>query len=192
MKPTNMEDELEFLMDSLAEDLDKVSGHLDKAMLKIRAGRANPSMLEGVMVEYYGNMTQLSQMANVNTPDARTLFIQPFDKSSIQDIEKAILTSNLGFNPMNNGDAVIINIPPLTEERRRELVKMAKVEGEDAKISVRSARKVSMDEVKRLEKDGLSEDRRKDVEKEVQTRIDTMVTQIDTKVSTKEVDIMKV
>mgnify|MGYP000262062231 CR=1 FL=1 len=115
-----MEDELEFLIDSLMEDLDKVSGHLDKSLLKIRAGRANPSMLEGVMVQYYGTMTQLSQMTNINTPDARTLFIQPFDKSSIQDIEKAILKSNLGFNPMNNGDAVIINIPPLTEERRHE------------------------------------------------------------------------
>ena len=145
-----MEDELEFLIDSLMEDLDKVSGHLDKSLLKIRAGRANPSMLEGVMVQYYGTMTQLSQMTNINTPDARTLFIQPFDKSSIQDIEKAILKSNLGFNPMNNGDAVIINIPPLTEERRHELVKMAKVEAEEAKISLRSARKVSMDEVKRF------------------------------------------
>ena len=187
-----MEDELEFLIDSLMEDLDKVSGHLDKSLLKIRAGRANPSMLEGVMVQYYGTMTQLSQMTNINTPDARTLFIQPFDKSSIQDIEKAILKSNLGFNPMNNGDAVIINIPPLTEERRHELVKMAKVEGEDAKISLRSARKVSMDEVKRLEKDGLSEDRRKDVEIAIQSRIDTMVTQLESKVATKEIDIMKV
>ncbi len=187
-----MEDELEFLIDSLMEDLDKLSGHLDKSLLKIRAGRANPSMLEGVMVQYYGTMTQLSQMTNINTPDARTLFIQPFDKSSIQDIEKAILKSNLGFNPMNNGDAVIINIPPLTEERRHELVKMAKVEAEEAKISLRSARKVSMDEVKRLEKDGLSEDRRKDVEIAIQSRIDTMVTQLEAKVAAKEVDIMKV
>ena len=187
-----MEEEIEFLLESLKEDMDKPLSHLDKALLKLRAGRANPSMLEGVSVDYYGSMVKLTQVANINTPDARTLFIQPFEKTMIQGIEKAILHANLGFNPMNNGDMVIINIPPLTEDRRRELVRMAKAEGEDAKVGIRAVRKTGMDEAKRLEKDGLSEDMRKGVEEDVQKLVDQAIATIDAKVAAKEEDIMKV
>lgn len=187
-----MEEEIEFLLESLKEDIDHSIEHLDKALLKIRAGRATPTMLDGVTVEYYGAQTKLNQMANINTPDARTLFVQPFDKTSIPDIEKAILIANLGFTPMNNGEAVIINIPPLTEERRRDLVRMSKSEGEDTKVSVRSARKTAMDEAKRLEKDGLSEDLRKDLEIDIQKMIDDSVASIDHRVEVKEGEIMTV
>jgi ribosome recycling factor len=187
-----MEEEIEFLLESLKEDMDKPLSHLDKALLKLRAGRANPAMLEGVSLEYYGSMVKLTQVANINTPDARTLFIQPFEKTMIQAIEKAILHSNLGFNPQNNGEMVIINIPPLTEDRRRDLVKMAKAEGEDAKVGIRAIRKTGMDEAKRLEKDGLSEDIRKSLEDDVQKMVDQAIATIDAKVSAKEEDIMKV
>ena len=187
-----MEEEIEFLIETLKEEIHNSLAHLDKALLKIRAGRATPTMLEGVMVDYYGAQTKLNQMANINTPDARTLFVQPFDKTSIPDIEKAILIANLGFTPMNNGEAVIINIPPLTEERRRDLVRMSKAEGEDAKVSVRSARKHGMDEAKRLEKEGLSEDLRKDLEIDIQKIIDDSVASIDQRVETKEGEIMTV
>jgi ribosome recycling factor len=187
-----MEEEIEFLLESLKEDMEKPLSHLDKALLKLRAGRANPSMLEGVSLEYYGSMVKLTQVANINTPDARTLFIQPFEKTMIQAIEKAILHANLGFNPQNNGEMVIINIPPLTEDRRRDLVRMAKAEGEDAKVGIRAIRKTGMDEAKRLEKDGLSEDMRKGVEDDVQKLVDQAIASIDAKVAAKEDDIMKV
>ena len=187
-----MEEEIEFLLESLKEDMDKPLSHLDKALLKLRAGRANPAMLEGVSLEYYGSMVKLTQVANINTPDARTLFIQPFEKTMIQGIEKAILHSNLGFNPQNNGEMVIINIPPLTEDRRRDLVRMAKAEGEDAKVGIRAVRKSGMDEAKRMEKDGLSEDMRKGLEDDVQKMVDQAIATIDAKVSAKEEDIMKV
>ncbi|MDG1252518.1 MAG: ribosome recycling factor [Schleiferiaceae bacterium] len=187
-----MEEEIEFLLDSVKEDMDKPMSHLDKALLKLRAGRANPSMLEGLTVEYYGSLVKLSQVANINTPDARTLFVQPFEKSMISPIEKAILNGNLGFNPQNNGDMVIINIPPLTEDRRRELVRMAKAEGEDAKVGIRAIRKSGMDQAKRLEKDGLSEDGRKSLEEDIQKIVEQYSASVDAKVSTKEDEIMKV
>jgi len=187
-----MEEEIEFLLESLKEDMDKPLSHLDKALLKLRVGRANPAMREGVSLEYYGSMVKLTQVANINTPDARTLFIQPFEKTMIQGIEKAILHSNLGFNPQNNGEMVIINIPPLTEDRRRDLVRMAKAEGEDAKVGIRAIRKSGMDEAKRMEKDGLSEDMRKGLEDDVQKMVDQAIATIDAKVAAKEEDIMKV
>jgi len=187
-----MEEEIEFLLESLKEDMDKPLSHLDKALLKLRAGRANPAMLEGVSLEYYGSMVKLTQVANINTPDARTLFIQPFEKTMIQGIEKAILHSNLGLNPQNNGEMVIINIPPLTEDRRRDLVRLAKAEGEDAKVGIRAIRKSGMDEAKRMEKDGLSEDMRKGLEDDVQKMVDQAIATIDAKVAAKEEDIMKV
>ncbi|HAB31819.1 MAG TPA: ribosome recycling factor [Cryomorphaceae bacterium] len=187
-----MEEEIEFLLDSLVEDMEKPASHLDKALLKLRAGRANPSMLEGVAVEYYGSVVKLTQVANINTPDARTLFVQPFEKGMIGPIEKAILNGNLGFNPQNNGEMIIINIPPLTEDRRRELVRMAKAEGEDAKVGIRAIRKNGMDEAKRLEKDGLSEDSRKAFEDDVQKMVDKYIAIVDSKVATKEDEIMKV
>jgi ribosome recycling factor len=187
-----MEDDIQLIKDSVVEDMNKAISHLEKALLKIRAGRANPAMLEGVRVDYYGAMTPLSQVANINTPDARTLLVQPWEKKLIPDIERAIINGNLGFNPMNNGDAIIINIPPLTEERRRGLVKMAKEEGEDAKVSIRAARKDGMDETKRLEKDGLPEDTAKDLEKQIQDMTNAYVAKIEAHITEKEAEIMTV
>ena len=123
-----MEEEIEILLMALEEDMGKTVSFLDKALLKLRAGRANPSMLEGVNIEYYGSVVKLSQVANISTPDARTIFVQPFEKQMIEEVEKAILNANIGLNPQNNGEIVILNIPPLTEERRKELVRMAKSE----------------------------------------------------------------
>jgi ribosome recycling factor len=161
-------------------------------MVKIRAGRANPSMLEGVMVEYYGAPTPLSQVSNVNTPDARTISIQPWEKQLITEIEKAIMNAGLGFNPMNNGESVIISVPPLTEERRRDLAKLAKGESENAKVGVRAARKSAMDELKKLGNDGLSEDLRKDLEADIQKMTDDYITKCDALFTKKEKDIMTV
>src|SRR5688572_25814214 len=132
-----MNEEINFILDTTKESMDDAISHLEKAFIKIRAGKASPIMLSSVMVDYYGSQTPLSQVANINTPDARTLAVQPWEKNMLQEIEKSIMNSNLGFNPMNNGDFIIINVPPLTEERRRDLVKQAKAEAEDAKISVR-------------------------------------------------------
>ncbi|CAI8274901.1 MAG: Ribosome-recycling factor [Owenweeksia sp. TMED14] len=187
-----MEEEVEILLLTLEEDMDKPIYFLDKALLKLRAGRANPSMLEGVNIDYYGSVVKLSQVANISTPDARTIFVQPFEKQMITDIEKAILKCNLGLNPQNNGEIVILNIPPLTEERRRELVRVSKAEGEDAKVGIRSIRKIAMDEAKRMEKDGLSEDNRKTLEEDIQKVVESFNSTIDKKVSLKESDIMKV
>tara|TARA_B100000780_G_scaffold278685_1_gene253170 strand:+ start:8597 stop:9160 length:564 start_codon:yes stop_codon:yes gene_type:complete len=187
-----MEEEVEILLLTLEEDMDKPISFLDKALLKLRAGRANPSMLEGVNIDYYGSVVKLSQVANISTPDARTIFVQPFEKQMITDIEKAILKCNLGLNPQNNGEIVILNIPPLTEERRRELVRVSKAEGEDAKVGIRSIRKIAMDEAKRMEKDGLSEDNRKTLEEDIQKVVESFNSTIDKKVSLKESDIMKV
>jgi len=146
-------------------------------------------MLNGVMVEYYGNLTPLNQVANINTPDSMTISIQPFEKSLIQEIEKGIMSANLGFNPMNNGESVIINVPPLTEERRRELAKQAKAEGEDAKVRVRNERKSANNDLKNLD---LSEDLKKNLELDIQEMTDKHIQKIDQIFSNKEAEIMKV
>ena len=184
-----MED-IDLIISEAGDSMKKSLQHLDKELLKIRAGRANPAMLEGVMVEYYGSMSPLSQVSNVSTPDARTLSVQPWEKALIPEIEKAIMNANLGFNPQNNGEVVIINIPPLTEDRRRELVKRAKAEGEEAKVSIRSARKDANDMLKDL--DGISEDLVKDAEERVQALTDKNVTKVDSAIEVKEAEIMKV
>ncbi|WP_421751835.1 ribosome recycling factor [Croceimicrobium sp.] len=184
-----MED-IDLIISEAGDSMKKSLQHLDKELLKIRAGRANPAMLEGVMVEYYGSMSPLSQVSNVSTPDARTLSVQPWEKALIPEIEKAIMNANLGFNPQNNGEVVIINIPPLTEDRRRELVKRAKAEGEEAKVSIRSARKDANDMLKDL--DGISEDLIKDAEERVQALTNKNVTKVDSAIEVKEAEIMKV
>lgn len=183
-------EEIEIIIDSAKDQMDHSIEHLEKQLVKIRAGRANPSMLEGVMVEYYGSMTPLNQVANVGTPDSRTLSIQPWEKAMIAEIEKAILNSDLGLNPQNNGEMVIINIPPLTEERRKDLVKRARKEGEEARISIRSARKDANDEIRKL--DGISEDFIKDGEEEVQQLTDKYTKKVDVILDKKEADIMHV
>lgn len=170
----------------------KAVSHLEDELLKIRAGKASPAMLEGVKVDYYGSLTPLNQVANVNTPDARTISVQPWEKKMLETIEKAIMNANLGLNPQNNGELIMINVPPLTEERRKDLVKRAKAEGEHAKVSVRTARKDANDEIKKLEKDGLSEDLAKDAEAEVQSLTDSYNTRIENEVGRKEKDIMTI
>ncbi|MET1169779.1 MAG: ribosome recycling factor [Flavobacteriales bacterium] len=187
-----MQEDIDFLFDATKEDMDKALSHMEKALVKIRAGRANPSMLQGVMVEYYGSPTPLQQVSNVNTPDARTISIQPWEKTLIPDIEIAIQNAGLGFNPMNNGESVIISVPPLTEERRRELAKLAKAESESAKVGVRAARKTAMDELKKLGNDGLSEDLQKDYENDIQKMTDEYNAKCDAMYAKKEQDIMTV
>lgn len=183
-------EEIDLIFNEAGDSMKKALHHLDKELLKIRAGRANPAMLEGVMVEYYGSMSPLSQVANISVPDARTLSVQPWEKSLIPEIEKAIMNANLGLNPQNNGEMVIINIPPLTEERRRELVKRAKAEGEEAKVSIRSARKDANDMLKDL--DGISEDLVKDAEDRVQNLTNKYVSRVDEAIEVKEKEIMTV
>lgn len=187
-----MQEDIDFLFDATKEDMDKALSHMEKALVKIRAGRANPSMLQGVMVEYYGSPTPLQQVSNVNTPDARTISIQPWEKTLIPDIEIAIQNAGLGFNPMNNGESVIISVPPLTEERRRELAKLAKAESESAKVGVRAARKTAMDELKKFGNDGLSEDLQKDYENDIQKMTDEYNAKCDAMYAKKEQDIMTV
>ncbi|WP_339652996.1 ribosome recycling factor [uncultured Salegentibacter sp.] len=184
-----MEDEIEFIIDTAKENMDKAIEHLKKQLQNIRAGKANPAMLGSVMVEYYGAQTPLQQVANVNTPDARTISIQPFEKSLIKDIEKGIMQANLGFNPMNNGESVIINVPPLTEERRKQLTKQAKAEAEDAKIGVRNDRKSANNELKKLD---ISEDLLRDAENEVQELTDAHISRIDSILENKEKEIMTI
>ena len=184
-----MDEELDFVIDSTKEAMDNAIVHLEKQLLNIRAGKASPAMLGSVRVDYYGSQTPLNQVANINTPDARTLSIQPFEKSMIQAIEKGIMQANLGFNPMNNGDSVIINVPPLTEERRKELVKQAKAEAEETKIGVRNDRKNANQDIKKLD---LSEDLQKEAEKEVQELTDAHIEKIDKMLIVKEKEIMTV
>lgn len=184
-----MNEEVTFILDSTTESMDGAMSHLEKAFIKIRAGKASPVMLSTVMVEYYGSPTPLSQVSNINTPDARTISVQPWEKNILQDIETAIMNANIGFNPMNNGEMIIINVPPLTEERRRELVKQAKVEAEDAKVSIRSARQEANKELKKLD---ISEDLLANAEVDVQTLTDKYITKVDSIFEVKEAEIMKV
>lgn len=184
-----MNEDIKFILEATKENMVNAMLHLEKELVKIRAGKANPSMLSSVMVEYYGNMTPLAQMSNINTPDGRTLSVQPWEKQMIPQIETAILNSNLGFNPMNNGEMVIINVPPLTEERRIQLVKQAKAEAEDAKVSIRSARQEANKEVKALE---VSEDLEKNAEIDIQELTDEFSRKVEQILEVKEAEIMKV
>lgn len=187
-----MEEEIDLILQTTKESMDGSLAHLNKELTKIRAGKANPSMLDGVMVEYYGAQTSLSQVANVGTLDARTITVQPWEKATLEPIERAIINSNLGLNPQNNGEMIIINIPQLTEERRLALVKQAKAEVEDARVGIRNARREANDEVKSMQKDGLSEDRAKSVEEEIQKITDEYNARADKILDAKEADIMKV
>ena len=183
-------EELELIVDVVKQEMDAAIKHLDHAFQKIRAGRASTAMVQDVMVEYYGAPTPLNQVANVMVPDAMTISIQPWDRTAIGAIEKAIINSNLGFAPMNNGENIILNVPPLTEERRRELAKTAKTETEASKITVRNARQDGMKELKKL--DGVSEDLIKGVEARIQDLTDQYVKACDEHLKVKEAEIMKV
>ena len=185
-----MNEEIDFILDSAKELMVNALKHLEKQFVNIRAGKASPSMLGRVMVDYYGSQTPLAQVANVNTPDGRTITVQPWEKSMLQEIERSIMIANLGFNPMNNGETIIINVPPLTEERRRELAKQAKSEVEDAKISIRAARKDANSEIKNVE--DASEDIKKNAEMDVQELTDTHVKKADNLYAVKEQEILKI
>ncbi|MES2545608.1 MAG: ribosome recycling factor [Bacteroidota bacterium] len=187
-----MTEEIEFILDSTKESMNGSIAHLEKEFLNIRAGKASPAMLGSVFVDYYGSQTPLSQVANMNVPDARTITIQPFEKKMLQTIEKAIMVANIGFNPMNNGDIIIISVPPLTEDRRRDLAKQAKAEAEDAKIGIRNVRKDANNEIKKLEKEGTSEDICKSAEDEVQNLTNSFIKKVDELLVIKDAEIMKV
>jgi ribosome recycling factor len=183
---------IELVLSSSREMMDKAISHLESELGRIRTGKANPAMLDSVMVDYYGSMTPLNQIANVNTPDARTIVVQPWEKSRLADIERAIINSNLGLNPQNDGEIIRINVPPLTEERRKEMVKMAKNEAEHCKVSIRNARKTANENIKKLQKDGLAEDLAKDAETTVQNLTKDFETKVDEHVVKKEKEIMTV
>jgi ribosome recycling factor len=187
-----MNEEVQLYLDEAKETMDKALAHLNYELSKVRAGKASTSMLEGVMVEYYGAPTPLSQVANVNTPDARTIIIQPWEKSVISAIERGIINANIGLAPTNDGIIIRLTVPPLTEERRRELVKKTKGEGENAKIAIRNIRRDVNGGIKDLQKDGLPEDMAKDAEAKVQTMTDKYIAKVDEILVEKEKDIMTV
>jgi ribosome recycling factor len=184
-----MKEEVEFLVNSAKEQMENAIVHLKKELSNIRAGKASPVMLRSVVVDYYGAQTPLSQISNINTPDSRTITIQPWEKNMLHEIEKAIMVANIGFNPMNNGESIIINVPVLTEERRKELVKQAKSEAEYDKVSVRNARKDANNELKNLE---ISEDMRHNAEDDIQNLTDENIKNIDEMFAIKEKEIMTI
>lgn len=183
-------EELDVIVNMVKQEMDAAMKHLEHAFQKIRAGRASTAMVQDVMVEYYGVLTPLNQVANVMVPDAMTISVQPWDKTAIGPIEKAIINSNLGFAPSNNGENIILNVPPLTEERRRELAKQAKAEAEATKITVRTARQDGMKELRKL--DGISEDIIKDEEAKIQEITDRYIKMVDDHFKVKEGEIMKI
>lgn len=185
-------EEIDFILEEAQESMDKAITFLSSELQKIRAGKASPDMLSSVSVEYYGSMTPLAQVSSVNTPDARTLVIKPFEKSILQEIERAIMNSDLGLNPQNDGDIIRISVPALTEERRKDLVKKSKSECENGRVTLRSVRKDMNDELKKLLKDGAPEDAIKSAEDEVQKITDSYNKKIDDLFTKKEVDIMTV
>ena len=184
-----MNEEVEFIIDTAKEHMENAVSHLKKELANIRAGKASPAMLRSVMVDYYGSQTPLSQVANVNTPDARTITVQPWEKSMLQEIERGIQIANIGFNPMNNGESIIINVPVLTEERRRDLAKQAKAEAEDDKVSVRNGRKDANNEIKKLD---ISDDMKSNAEDIVQELTNKYIKIIDDLYHVKEKEIMTV
>ena len=187
-----MTDESLLCLEEAEEGMAHAIEHLKKEFQKIRAGKASPAMLGGVLVDYYGVSTPIERTANINTPDARMIVIQPFDKNSIHEIEKAIMNAGLGFNPMNEGELLRINVPPLTEERRKDLVKQAKVVAEDTKVGIRNTRRHANDEAKALEKEGVSEDEVKQLLDEIQKLTDIHSKKVDEILSIKEEDILTV
>ncbi len=187
-----MEEEVQLYLDDAKERMQKSLEHLITELSKIRAGKATPSILDVVSVDYYGTLTPLSKISNINTPDARTIKVQPWEKNMIEPIEKAIMKANIGLNPSNNGEVVIVNIPVLTEERRINLAKQVKAEGENAKVSIRSIRRDINEELKKMQKDGLSEDLKKDAENDIQKLTDSYNELIQKYLDKKEKDIMTI
>lgn len=187
-----MNEEVDFCLMETEERMENTIKHLEGELRKIRAGKATPSMLDGVFVDYYGTSTPLNQVSNISTPDPKSILIQPWEKNMLSPIEKTILAANIGLTPINNGEIIRITVPALTEERRMQLVKQVKTEGENAKISLRNSRKWANDELKRMQKEGLSEDLEKNAEDEVQKMTDQYTEKIDSILEIKEADIMKI
>jgi ribosome recycling factor len=186
-----MSDINQILIDTDAS-MNKAIGHLESELTRIRAGKAAPSMLDGIMVDYYGNPTQLSQVANISVLDARTISIQPWEKTMLQPIEKGIMAANIGITPQNDGVNIRLFLPPLTEERRKELVKKCNGEGENAKISIRNIRRDAIEQIKKLQKDGVSEDECKSAEVSVQETTDKFISGVEKHLLAKEKEIMSV
>ncbi|MDQ3050618.1 MAG: ribosome recycling factor [Bacteroidota bacterium] len=187
-----MTDEIKKIISDMQSHMEKAIGHLETELAKIRAGKANPSMLDNIHVDYYGTTTQLNQVASVNTPDARTIVIQPWEKGMLGPIEKAIQAANLGFNPQNDGIIIRIVVPPLTEDRRKDLVKKTRSEGEHAKVTIRNLRRDAMEHVKKEVKKGLPEDVSKDSETKIQHATDGFISKVDKHLDNKEKEIMTV
>ena len=187
-----MNEEVQMYFDDAIDKMTKAATHLENELLKVRAGKASPGMLNGVMVDYYGSLVPLAQVANISTTDARTIVVQPWEKKMIDPIEKAIFAANVGLTPMNNGEVVRLNIPALTEERRMGLVKTVKHEGETAKVSIRNARREAIEEIKKLQKQGVPEDEIKKAEEDMQKQTDIYSKKIDEILHKKEAEIMVV
>jgi ribosome recycling factor len=187
-----MNEEIELILEETTDRMQKALEHLEHELARLRAGRANPALLDGITVDYYGVNSPLPQVSNVNTPDAKTITIQPWEKNMLNVIEKAILAANIGLTPVNNGELIRINIPPLTEERRHQIIKQVRNEGEIAKISIRNARKWANDELKSLLKEGLPEDLEKEAVDKVQEMTASYNTKVDKVMAIKEKEVLTV
>jgi ribosome recycling factor len=187
-----MADDLARALGDAQGSMQKVINHLENELVKIRAGKANPQMLDGLTIDYYGNPTPMNQVANISVMDARTLTIQPWEKNMLQPIERAIIAANLGVTPQNDGNIIRLFMPPLTEERRKEHVKRANAEGEHSKVAIRNIRRDTIEHIKKLQKQGLSEDATKDAEKKMQEMTDKYITLVERHLATKEKEIMSV
>ncbi len=187
-----MQEDLNIIIEEAKTTMAKAINHLEAELVKIRAGKANPVMLDGIVADYYGSPTPISQIANITTLDARTISVQPWEKNMLHVIERAIIAANIGINPQNDGNIIRLFLPPLTEERRRELVKKCGGEGEHAKVSIRNIRRDAIEQIKKLQKDGASEDECKDAEAEAQTATDKFISLVEKHLAAKEIEIMAI
>jgi ribosome recycling factor len=187
-----MTDETTAIIEGASVSMKKAIDHFESELVKIRAGKANPTMLDGITVDYYGNPTPINQVGNLTAMDARTLTIQPWEKNMLQPIERAIIAANIGINPQNDGNIIRLFLPPLTEERRKELVKRSNAEGEQAKIAVRNIRRDAIEQIKKAQKEGLSEDAAKDGEAAMQDITNNFISRIEKHLAAKEKEIMAV
>jgi ribosome recycling factor len=187
-----MTDDVSHIVASTEENMKKAISHLETELIKVRAGKAHPQILDGIVVDYYGSPTPIGQVGNINVMDVRTLSIQPWEKNMLQPIERAIIAANIGINPQNDGSQIRLFLPPLTEERRRELVKKSQVEGEHSRVAIRNIRRDAIEHIKRLQKNGLSEDIAKDAETNVQNITNKFIDIVDKHLATKEKEIMAV
>lgn len=187
-----MDEEVDLITEEAKDRMEKAIEHLEHELSRLRAGRSNPALLDGITVDYYGVNSPLSQVANINTPDAKTIMIQPWEKNMLGTIEKAIMAANIGLTPVNNGEVIRINIPPLTEERRLQLVKQVRNEGETAKISIRNARKWALDELKSMLKEGLPEDTEKEAAANIQELVQSFNAKVEKVMALKEKEVITV